>query len=153
HDVDGVLQLEDFPSHLHRDLLAEVPLSDSGSNVSDVAHLISQVVGHQVNIVGELLPGPGYAFDCGLCPKLAFHTYFAGYACYFRTDNAALLHHTVYDVGIPEKASRQGLIAAVDSDRFGKVTFTYRCDHASHFGGVLGDILHDTIDGVNLSRP
>src|SRR5207247_7612 len=39
HDVDRVLQLEDLPLHLDRDLLGEVALLHRGRDIGDVAHL------------------------------------------------------------------------------------------------------------------
>src|SRR6202011_3680533 len=65
HGVDGILQLEDFAFHLHGDLATEVPARDSGGDIGDVAHLRGQVVGHRIDVVGEILPGASDTFHQG----------------------------------------------------------------------------------------
>ena len=57
HDVDRVLQLEDLAAHVDGDLLGEVAVGDRGGDVGDVADLRGQVAGHEVDGVGEVLPG------------------------------------------------------------------------------------------------
>ena len=59
HRVDGVLQLEDFTLHVDRDLLRQIALGDRGCHVGNVAHLAGKVVGHQVDVVGQVLPRAG----------------------------------------------------------------------------------------------
>ena len=61
HRVDGVLQLEDFALHVHRDLLRQVAVGDGRGHVGDVAHLAGQVAGHRVHGVGQVLPRAGDA--------------------------------------------------------------------------------------------
>ena len=43
HDVDGVLQLEDFAAHVHRDFAGQVAVRDGGGHFGDVSHLVGQV--------------------------------------------------------------------------------------------------------------
>src|SRR5207248_2643721 len=57
HDVDRVLQLEDFALDVDRDLLRQVTTGDGGGDVGDVAHLGGQVACHRVHVVGEVFPG------------------------------------------------------------------------------------------------
>ena len=56
HRVDGVLQLEELALDVDRDLLAQVAVGDRGGHLGDVSHLSGQVAGHQVDVVGEVLP-------------------------------------------------------------------------------------------------
>ena len=71
HDVDRVLQLEDLAAHVDRDLLREVAVRDRGRDLGDVAHLAGQVRGHEVDVVGEILPHAGDAAHLGLAAELA----------------------------------------------------------------------------------
>src|SRR5207253_2851759 len=54
HDVDGVLQLQDFAAHVHSDLLRQVAGGDGGRDLGDVTHLIRQVAGHEVDVVRQV---------------------------------------------------------------------------------------------------
>ena len=56
HDVDGVLELEDFALHLDGDLLRQIAARHGGGHFGDVAHLAGEVGGHQIHIVGQIGP-------------------------------------------------------------------------------------------------
>ena len=49
HRVDGVLQLENFALHVHRDLARQVAAGHGRGHFGDVAHLAGQVAGHGVH--------------------------------------------------------------------------------------------------------
>ena len=78
HDVDRVLELEDLALHVDGDLLRKVAARHGGGHVGDVADLAGQVVGHQVDVVGEVLPGAGDAAHLRLAAELAFGADLAG---------------------------------------------------------------------------
>src|SRR5204862_373325 len=59
HRIDGVLQLEDFATHVHGDLLGQVAVGHGGSHFGDVAHLSRQVARHEIDAIGQVLPGAG----------------------------------------------------------------------------------------------
>ena len=61
HRVDGVLELEDLALDVDGDLLRQVAVRDRGRDLGDVAHLRGQVRGHEVDVVGQVLPGAGDA--------------------------------------------------------------------------------------------
>src|SRR5262249_52784835 len=63
HHVDGVLQLQDLSLDVDGDLLGEVAVGHRGGDQRDVAHLIGQVGGHEVDVVGQVLPDPGQALN------------------------------------------------------------------------------------------
>ena len=71
HRVDGVLQLQDLALDVDRDLARQVAVGDRRRHLGDVAHLAGQVGGHQVHVVGEVLPGAGDAGHLGLAAELA----------------------------------------------------------------------------------
>ncbi len=95
HGVDGVLQLQNFAAHVHRDLARKISLGHGGSDFRDVAHLIGQVTGHRVDALGKILPGTGHAFHFRLAAQFAFGTHFARHARYFGCERAELIHHGV----------------------------------------------------------
>src|SRR5205085_1742115 len=78
HRVDRVLQLQDLPADIDRDLLRQVAVRNSRGDFGDVSYLAGKIAGHRVHTVGEVLPGPGHAAHFGLAPKLAFGPYLAG---------------------------------------------------------------------------
>ena len=61
----------------------KVAVGDGGGDVGDVAHLGGQVAGHEVHVVGQILPGAGHALHVGLSAELAFGADFAGHARHF----------------------------------------------------------------------
>ena len=71
HRVDRVLQLEDLAARVDGDLLRQVALRDGGGHLGDVAHLVGQVRGHEVDVLGQVAPRPGHALDLGLAAELA----------------------------------------------------------------------------------
>ena len=71
HRVDGVLQLEDLPLRLHGDFLREVAVGDGGRDERDVADLVCQIAGEEVDVVRQFSPGTGDAWHLRLSAKLA----------------------------------------------------------------------------------
>src|SRR5207248_2787306 len=95
HDVDRVLQLADLAAHFDRDFLLEIARGYGLGDVGDIAHLGGQVAGHQVDVVGEVLPDAGRAFDLRLAAELAFGADLAGHAGDLGGERAQLLDHSV----------------------------------------------------------
>ena len=95
HRIDRILQLQDFSAHVDRDLLREVPIRHGSRHFGDVAHLTSEVTGHEVHAIREILPGTGHAADIRLAPELSFRTDFACHTRDFRGERAELIHHRV----------------------------------------------------------
>src|SRR5262249_30051153 len=78
HVVDGLFQLQHPAAHVHRSLLGQVALGDSGRDLGNVADLAGQVRRHRVDAVGQILPGAGDAAHDGLAAELALGTDLAG---------------------------------------------------------------------------
>src|SRR4029079_16864630 len=57
HGVDRVLQLEDFSFDVDGDLPRQVASRHGGGDLGDVPHLTGEVRGHEVDVVGQVLPG------------------------------------------------------------------------------------------------
>src|SRR5206468_3640257 len=66
HGVDGVFQLENFAFDVHSNLLREVAAGDSRGHLGDVPDLIGEVIRHEIDVVGQVFPRAGHAFDLSL---------------------------------------------------------------------------------------
>ena len=130
HGVDGVLEVENFAAHVHGDLLGQVAGGHRGGHFGDVAHLAGQVGGHQVHVVGQVLPGAGDAFHLGLTAELSFGAHFAGHAGHFRGEGVQLVHH-----GVDGVLQLQDFALHVHGDLLGQVALR-------HGGGHFGDVAH-----------
>ena len=95
HGVDRVLELEDLAADVDGDLLGEVAVGDGGGDLGDVADLAGEVGGHEVDVVGEVLPGAGDAADLGLAAELALGADLARHARHFRGEAVELIDHRV----------------------------------------------------------
>ena len=60
------------PFASQRQLTLEVAVRDAGDDARDAANLFGEVPGHEVDGVGEVLPGAGDAGDPGLTAELPF---------------------------------------------------------------------------------
>src|SRR5206468_258673 len=128
--VDGVLEFEDFALHVDRDFLGEVAVGHGGGDGGDVADLAGKVVGHEVDVVGEVLTGAEDAGDLGLSAELAFGADFAGDAGDLGGKRAELVHHRVDGV-----LELEDFAAHVDGDFLGEVA-------VGDGGGDFGDVTH-----------
>ena len=72
HVVDGVGERGDLALGFDDELLRQVAVGDRGDDLDDAAHLRGQVRGHEVDVVGEVLPGAGDAGHARLAAELAF---------------------------------------------------------------------------------
>ena len=61
HVVDGFGERRDFALRFHRQVLLQVAVGDRGHDLHDAAHLFGQVGRHDVDGVGQVLPGAGDA--------------------------------------------------------------------------------------------
>ena len=91
--------------------LRQVAVGHRGGHLGDVAHLAGQVGGHEVDVVGQVLPGAGHALHLGLAAQLAFGAHLAGHAGHFRGEGVELVHH-----GVDGVLQFQNLALHVDGD-------------------------------------
>src|SRR5207248_3097270 len=66
HRVDGVLQRQHLAAYVDGDLLREVTVGDRPRHLGDVADLVGEVSREDVDVVGQVLPGPAHALYLGL---------------------------------------------------------------------------------------
>src|SRR5205085_11659955 len=73
----------------------EVAIGDRSDDTRDAAHLVGQVPGHQVDAVGQVLPGSSDPFDLRLAAEVALRTDLTGDARDFRGEGVQLIDHDV----------------------------------------------------------
>src|ERR1700722_4272308 len=95
HVVDGFGESGDFALRVHRKLLREFAVSDSRDDFHDAAHLLGEVGGHDVDVVGEVFPSAGDARNLRLTPEFSVGTAFARHAGDFGGERVELVHHRV----------------------------------------------------------
>ena len=130
HRVKGFFQLQDFAANVDRDLLGKIAVRDGGCDFGDVSHLASKVAGHEVHVVGEILPGSADTRHLRLTAKFAFGADFAGHAGHFAGERVELVDHRVDGV-----LQFENFAFHVHRDLAGQVA-------AGHGGGDFGDVSH-----------
>src|SRR6266481_6797014 len=95
HRVKRFFQLKDFAAHVDRDLAGEVATGNRGCDFGDVTYLTSEVAGHEVHVVGEILPRTADAGHLRLASEFAFRTDFASHAGNFAGEGVELVDHRV----------------------------------------------------------
>src|SRR5690606_317350 len=128
HRVDGLLQLQNLPARVDADLLGEVAAGDRGGHLGDGTHLRGEVVGHDVDRLGEVLPGAGHALHVGLAAELALGAAFAVDAGDLVGERRELVDH-----GVDGQLQLEDLALGVDGDLLAQVA-------AGDGGGDLGDV-------------
>src|SRR5207249_5147978 len=113
-----------------RDLLGQVALVHRGRHLGDVAHVGREVAGHEIHVVGEVLPDADDTADLRLAAQLAFGTDLAGDAGDFRGEAVELIDHDVDRV-----LQLADLALDIDRDLLGEVT-------SGDGGRDIGDIAH-----------
>src|SRR5579885_2162124 len=148
HRIDGVLQLQNFAAHVHRNLAAQVALGHRGRHFRDVANLHGQVGGHGVDRVGQILPGAGHAFHVRLAAELAFGSDFARHARHFRSERAELIEHRVDGV-----LQLQNFAARVHRNLSGQVALRHRGRHARDVAHLVGQVAGHGVDRIGQVLP
>src|SRR4029077_7260343 len=59
--VDRVLKIEDLAAEIDRDLLRQTPVRDRGRHFGDVAYVGREIAGHEIDVVGQVLPDTDHA--------------------------------------------------------------------------------------------
>ena len=105
HHIDCVLQLKELAFHINRDFLGQIAGRDGCGYGGDIAHLIRQITGHQIDVLRQILPCAGNAFHIGLAPEFAFCPYFPSNPCNLRCKGAELVYHRVDDFCSSQKVA------------------------------------------------
>ena len=156
HRVDGLFQLQDLAAHVDGDLLRQVAVGHGGRHFGDVAHLAGEVGGHEVDVVGQVLPGAGDAGHLRLAAELALGADLAGHAGHLAGEAVQLIDHRVDGFLQPQDLAR-----GIDGDLLGQVAAGHRgrdfgdvADLGGEVGGqqvdVVGEVLPDAGDAGHL---
>src|SRR5207253_1491901 len=148
HDVDRVLQLEDFAADVDRDLLRQVAAGDGGRHLRDVAHLGGEVARHRVDVVGQVLPGAGGGRDVGLAAQPALGADRARHPGDLAGEGVELIDHDV-----DRLLQLTDLAVHIDGDLFREITFG---DGGRHLGDVAhlgGEVAGHVVDVVGQVFP
>ena len=95
HVVDGVGERGDFALGLHGEALGQVAVGHGGHHFHDAADLFGEVGGHEVDVVGEILPGAAHAGHLRLAAELALGADFARHARHLAGEGVELIDHRV----------------------------------------------------------
>ena len=149
HRVDRVLQLEELALDVGGDLLAQVAVGDRRRHLGDVAHLSGEVAGHQVDVVGQVLPDAAdLDRDGGRLAELALGADLARHAGHLRDEPVELVDHRVDGV-----LQLEHLAVDVGGDLLAQVAVGDRADHALHLARRAHEILDQAVDRFDALRP
>src|SRR5207249_1493186 len=121
----------DFAFDVDRDLFGQIAVGDSRGNGGDVAHLVGQAGGHEIDVVGQVFPRAGQPTNVGLATEFSFGAYLAGHTRHFRREGAKLIDHRVDGV-----FEFENFPFDVDGDLLGQVTV----GHGGRHGGDVTDL-------------
>ena len=130
HGVDCVFELENLAADIDSDFFRQVAVGDGDGDIGDVAHLVGQIAGHEVDAVGEILPGAGDTRNQGLAAELSFGADLACDTGDFRGETAQLVHH-----GVDCVFELENLAFDVHRDFFGQIAI-------GDGDGDIGDVAH-----------
>ena len=148
HGVDRVLEREDLALHVDRDLLRQVALGDRGRHIGDVAHLTGQVFGHQIDVVGQVLPGPGDSAHLRLTAELAFGADLARDAGDLAGEGVELVDH-----GVDGVLQFEDFALHVDGDLLGEVARRHRGRHLGDVADLAREVRGHRVDVVGQVLP
>ncbi len=123
-------------------------MRDGRRDGGDVSHLVGQVAGHEVHVVGQVLPGAGDARDVGLPAEFSFGAHFAGHAGHFRGERAKLVHH-----GVDGVFQFQDFAFHVDGDLLGEVAGGDGFGHVGDVSHLVGEVAGHEVHGVGKVLP
>src|SRR5213594_2414445 len=153
HRVDGVLELEDLSADVDGDLLREVTLLDGRRDLGDVAHLAGQVAGHQVHVVGDVLPHAANPTHVRLATELALGAHLARYTRHLAREGVELADHRVHGPGGVQELALERAPVDLQGHGLRQVAVGHRADHARDLGVRAGEVLGQVVDRVEGGRP
>src|SRR5690606_6606283 len=127
---------------------AEITLRDGRDDLGDVAHLEGQVVGHGVDVLGELTPHAGDAAHLGLSPEDAVRADLTGDAGHLVGEGAQLPHH-----GVDGVLQLLDLALHLDVDGLGEVPLGDGRRHAGDLAHLRGEVARHQVDAVGDLPP
>ena len=148
HRVDSIFQLQDFTFDIYGDLFREVAVCHGSRHLCDVTNLARQVTGHEVDVVGQILPGSGNALNLCLTAEFSFRTHFTRHACYFRGKGVELVNHRVDGI-----FQFQNLASNVYSNLLREVAVCHGSRYLCDVAYLAGQIARHEVDVVGQVLP
>ena len=148
HRVHGVFEFENFAFHIDRDLARQIAARHSRSDFGDVAHLASQVAGHEVHVVGEIFPRAGDAGHLRLAAEFSFRADFAGDARDFAGERVELVHHRVDGV-----LEFENFAFHIDRDLARQIAAGHGRRNFGDVSDLAGKVAGHRVDGVGEILP
>ena len=143
------LSSRNSPAHVGGDLLAEVAVGDRGRHLGDVADLAGEVAGHQVDVVGQLLPDAAdLDRDGGRLAELALGADLAGDAGDLGDEAVELVDHAVDRV-----LELEHLALDVGGHLLAQVAVGDRADDALHLVAGADEVLDQAVDRLDAVAP
>ena len=130
HVINGLGQGRHFAFGFDGQLFSETSIGHGGHDFDDASHLGRQVSRHDVDVVGQILPGAGDTGHLGLAAQFAICAHLAGHTGDLRRETAQLIDHRIDRV-----LELQDLTLHVHGDLFGQVA-------VGHGDGYIGDVAH-----------
>jgi hypothetical protein len=146
HRVDGVFQFEKFAFDIDGNFLRQIAVSDGAGDASNVTNLTGQVAGHQVYVIGEILPGTRQTSYGGLTAQIALRAHLPGDPGNLRSKRTQLIDHRVYRAGGAEELAFEGTTFHFDRHHLGKISLGYSADNSGHFARWPNQISNQVID-------
>src|SRR5207249_1920545 len=126
----------------------QVPVCDRGDYSRDTAHLVGQVARHEVDVVGQVLPGARHALHVGLAAQPAFGPYLAGHAGHFGGERNELMDDRVDSV-----LEFQDFATDIDRDLLGEVAVGNRRRDFSDVAHLVGQVARHEVHIVGQVLP
>ena len=95
HFVDRVGQGGDLALRLDRQLSLQVAVGDRGHDLGDAADLAGEIARHEIDVVGQILPGSRDTGHLGLSAEFPLRADLARHARHFGGEGGQLVHHRV----------------------------------------------------------
>src|SRR5258705_3008014 len=150
HVVDGLGESGDFALRFHGKILLQIAVGDRGHDLDDAAHVFGEVGRHEVDGVGEVLPGAGDARNLRLAAELAFGADFARHARHFAGKRVQLIDHRVDGVFQLEDFALHvhGNLAGQVAARHGGGDFGDVADLGGEIAGHRVDVVGEVLPGA-----
>ena len=148
HAVDRPGELLDLPFGFEHQFAPEISVGHVRDDAGDAADLIGQVVRHEVDVVGEILPRPGRALHDRLAAELAFRADLARDARDFRRERIELIEHRIDDV-----LGLQKLAADIDGDLLRQVSPGDGRRDLRYVAQLHGQVAGERVDVVGQILP
>ena len=148
HVVDRVGERRDLALGLHDQVALQVALGDRRHHLHDAAHLLGEVRGHDVDVVGQVLPGAGDAGHLRLAAELALGADLARHARHLGGEGVQLVDHRVDRV-----LELEDLALDVDGDLSRQVAARHRGRHFGDVSHLRREVRRQQVDVVGEVLP